>query len=338
MKLIFELSKEHKKLPCHEVITTLDAENIQYKIIDSNEDVLIINIEQGDFIIKRLGERLAFTFFIDEFLFSCPSTLDDIVRCAKRNPLMNDGSIAIRCKNRSSLLQSKELIDSLGNIYTKNRLVNLTYPEIELRIVVTEHIAYFGIKKIQIDTSHFQKRRGHLRPFLLPITLHPKIARALVNLSCAKKQDTLLDPFCGTGGILLEAGLLGMHVIGSDVDKKMIDGCKKNLEFYNLKNFSLFCADIGNISKHVCSVDTIVTDFPYARSTTTKGEQLDKLYNRAFMSISQILKKNGRAVVGFSNENILRIGEKYLTVLTSYQIKSHRSLTRYFIVFKNSKY
>jgi tRNA (guanine10-N2)-dimethyltransferase len=333
---MFELSKEQEKLPCAEVLATLKAENIRYMIVDSNEVVLVVEIESNNSIIKRLVERLAFTFNIDEFLFSCPATLEDIVRCAEKHPLMKDGSIAIRCKNRSSLIQSQKLIDRIGDIYTKNRLVNLTHPEIELRAVVTDDIAYIGIKKATLDTSHFQKRRGHFRPFLLPITLHPKIARSLVNLSGIKKHETLLDPFCGTGGILLEAGLLGIHVIGSDIEKKMIDGCRKNLEFYHLKNFTLFCADIADVSKHVSSVDAIVTDFPYARATTTKGEQLKQLYNRAFINISQILKKNRRAVIGFSNEEILSVGKNYLTVLEKYSIVSHRSLTRYFIVYENS--
>lgn len=336
MKLIFELSKEHKTFPNAEVRATLDAEDISYVIADSNEDVLVVDIGSDDSVIQRLAERLAFTFVIDELLFSCPATLDKIVHYAEKHPIMKDGSIAIRCKNRSSLIQSQELIDCLGEIYTKNRIVNLTYPEIELRVTITDDRAYIGIKKATINTSHFHKRRGHFRPFLLPITLHPKIARALVNLSGIKKQETLLDPFCGTGGVLLEAGLLGIHIIGSDIDKKMIDGCRKNLEFYQLKDFLLFCADIGEISKHVCSVDAIVTDFPYARATTTKGEEPTELYDRAFMNVSQILKKNGRAVIGFSNKEILDVGKKYLSVLATYQIKSHRSLTRYFIVYKNS--
>lgn len=336
MKLMFELSKEQKTLPCAEVIACLNAENIMYTVITSNEDVLIVEIKPNDSIIQRLAERLAFTFVIGELLFSCPATLDDIVRYAEKHPLMKDGSIAIRCKNRSSSIHSQQLIDRLGDIYTKNRLVNLTHPEIELRAIVTENTAYVGIKKATLETSHFQKRRGHFRPFLLPITLHPKVARALVNLSSIKKQETLLDPFCGTGGILLEAGLLGINIIGSDIEKKMIEGCRKNLEFYHLKNFKLFCADIGDISKHVRTVDAIVTDFPYARATTTKGEQLTQLYNRGFENISQILKKNGRAVIGLSSKEILTVGQKYLSVVETYPIKAHRSLTRYFVVYKNA--
>jgi tRNA (guanine10-N2)-dimethyltransferase len=336
MKLIFELSKEHATLPSAEVLASLKAEHIDATIISSNEDVLIVETKLNDADIKRLAERLAFTFVIDDLLFSCPATLDEIIQNAEKHPLPPEGSIAIRCKNRSSHIRSEQLIDQLGDIYTKKRIVNLTNPDIEIRAVVTKDTAYLGVKKISLDTSHFQQRRGHLRPFLSPITLHPKIARAMVNLSQVKKQQTLLDPFCGTGGILLEAGLLGAQIVGSDIEQKMIDGSQKNLEFYHLKNYQLYCTDIGNISKYVSSVDAIATDFPYARATTTKGEKLAQLYKRAFETISQILKEKRYAVVGLSSEDICSIGEQYLSVVATYPVKSHRSLTRYFVVYKNS--
>ena len=116
------------------------------------------------------------------------------------------------------------------------------------------------------------------RPFFSPISLHPKLARALVNLSSIKKGETLLDPFCGTGGIIIEAGLIGAKILGSDIEKKMIEGCKKTLEFYRIKEYELFCSDIGDIHKFVKnSVDAVVTDLPYGKSTTTKGEELSHL-------------------------------------------------------------
>ncbi len=334
MKLLFELSKEHATLPCAEVLATLNAEHMNSTFISSNEDVLIVETKPQDAAIQRLAERLAFTFMIDELLFSCPATVDDIIKNAEKHPLPREGSIAIRCKNRSTHIRSEQLIDQLGDIYTKKRHVNLTNPDNELRAVVSENTAYLGVKKAGIETSHFQQRRGHLRPFLSPITLHPKIARALVNLSQVKKQQTLLDPFCGTGGILLEAGLLGAYTVGSDIEQKMIDGSQKNLDYYHLKNYRLYCADIGDIARYAPSVDAVATDFPYARSTTTKGEQLTQLYNRAFEAISQVLKKNGYAVVGLSNENIRSIGEQYLSVIATFPVKSHRSLTRYFVVYQ----
>jgi tRNA (guanine10-N2)-dimethyltransferase len=334
MKLLFELSKEHTTLPTAEIHAALHAEQTPFTVIDSNEDVLVVEIQPKTNIIPRLAERLALTFVINELLFSCPATLQELRHNAQQTPLTSKGTIAIRCKNRSTHLHSEQIIDQMGEIYTKERNVNLTRPDIELRAVITPKTAYLGVKKAEINTSHFQQRRGHLRPFPSPITLHPKIARALVNLSQVKRQDTFLDPFCGTGGILLEAGLIGAHVIGSDIEQKMIDGSQKNLTFYNLKNFHLYCTDIGGILQYVPSVDAIATDFPYARSTTTKGEQPTILYHRAFETISQILKKNRYAVVGLSNDKICTIGEQYLSVINTYPIKSHRSLTRYFVVYK----
>lgn len=335
MRLLFELSKEHKTLPRSEVGATLDAESIPYTVVHSNEDVFVVEIKPDDTIIQRLSQRLAMTFVINTFLFSCAARMDEIVRTAKKHPLMEEGSIAIRCNNRSSSISSEQLIDHLGDIYTKNRSVNLTCPDIELRVVITKDNAFVGIKKASLDLSHFQKRRGHLRPFLSPVTLHPKIARALVNLSAVKAKETVLDPFCGTGGILLEAGFLGAHVIGSDIETKMIEGCQKNLEYYHLKDYRLYCADIGDIPTYVSSVDAVVTDFPYARATTTKGEQLTHLYNRAFETIAKVLKKNRRAVVGLSSEEIRTIGEDYLSVVDIFAMKSHRSLTRYFVVYQH---
>lgn len=334
MRLLFELSKEHTTLPTAEVLASLIAEGIDASVINSNEDVLLVETETNDDGIKQLAERLAFTFMIDELLFCCPATIDEILQNAQNHQLSSEGSLAIRCKNRSTHIDSEHLIDQLGDIYTKNRQVNLTNPDIELRAVITDSVAYLGIKKAGIDTSYFQQRRGHLRPFLSPITLHPKIARAMVNLSQVKKQQTLLDPFCGTGGILLEAGLLGVNIIGSDIEQKMIDGSQKNLDFYHLKNYRLYCADIGNVARYAAAVDAIATDFPYARSTTTKGEQLTRLYNRGFETISQVLKKKRYAVVGLSNEDIATIGEQYLSIVAIYPVKSHRSLTRYFVVYK----
>lgn len=45
------------------------------------------------------------------------------------------------------------------------------------------------------------------------------------------KSYTLLDPFCGTGVVLQEAALMGMQLYGTDVDSRMIDYTKGNLEW-----------------------------------------------------------------------------------------------------------
>jgi len=334
MKLLFELSKEHKTLPKAEVLSCLKAEEIIYNIIDSNENVVIIESNINSDKIKKLIKRLSFTFFIDELLFYCLNSIDEIKKYARSIALDKKGSIAVNHKNRSEDVDSQQIVKTLAEIFTKDRTVNLKNPDLELRALIDDTNVYVGLKIVKLDRISFEKRKVQHRPFFSPISLHPKLARALVNLSSIKRDETLLDPFCGTGGILLEAGLIGARVVGSDIEEKMIEGCKKTFDFYKIGGYKLFCTDIGKINNFIAAVDAVVTDLPYGKSTTTKGEDLRMLYERAFENICRVLNKGRMAVVGLSNKDMISIGEKYFSLVEIHKFRVHRSLTRYFAVYK----
>ena len=334
MKYLFELSKEHKTLSKAEILTCLNAENINYQILVSNEDILLIESNSKIRKINQLTTRLSFTFFIDEFMFSSGHSIKDVKESASKNLLSKPVSVAINYKNRSDNIDSQPIVKALAEIYTKNRKVILENPEIEIRVMITDSKLYVGSKISGIDRGQFEERKVQHRPFFSPISLHPKVARALVNLTSIKRDEVILDPFCGTGGILLEAGLMGIKVIGSDIEEKMIGGCKKTLDFYNIKNNKLLCSDIGGIQNYIDKVDAIATDLPYGKSTTTKGEKMEKLYERAFESMSKLLKKDGKAVIGLSNKDLIHLGQKYFNLEEKYDFKIHRSLTRYFVVYR----
>src|SRR5207245_1715269 len=74
----------------------------------------------------------------------------------------------------------------------------------------------FGRVLHRVDRSRLEATKVANRPFSLPISLHPKFARALVNLARVPMAGTVLDPFCGTGGVLLEAAELGLRGVGID--------------------------------------------------------------------------------------------------------------------------
>jgi len=126
----------------------------------------------------------------------------------------------------------------------------------------------------------FDARYAKNRPFSHPTTLDPKLARCMVNLARPVKgrrgsgapglrdELAIFDPFCGTGGILLEAGLMGFRTIGIDIDEKMIEGCRKNLKHYEVKNFDISVDDFFKTRKH----GVIVTDPPYGKSTSLPGK------------------------------------------------------------------
>lgn len=334
MRYLFELSKEHKTVPKAEILASLQSENINYNIFESNEDVLIIETASKENKFMELSNRLSYTFFIDKFFFSCEPIIQQIKSRSLKSNLVKGGSIAVRYKNRSDNISSQPIVKTLADIYTKNRDVALENPDNEIRSLITDSKIYVGLKVAEINRSQFEERKIQYRPFFSPISLHPKLARALVNLSSVKKGETLLDPFCGTGGILLEAGLIGAKIVGSDIENKMIEGCKKTLDFYNIKNYTLHCSDIGDINQFVTKVDAIVTDLPYGKSTTTRGEKIADLYSRAFENISNLLKDGMKAVVGLSNKDFISIGEKYFSLVEEHNFKVHRSLNRNFAVFK----
>ncbi|MBI3954568.1 methyltransferase domain-containing protein [Candidatus Collierbacteria bacterium] len=72
---------------------------------------------------------------------------------------------------------------------------------------------------------------ANARAGLLP----PKIARSLVNLVPIDPPATILDPFCGSGRVLIEASELGFKAIGMDISDEQIRQTKKNLSFLKLE-------------------------------------------------------------------------------------------------------
>jgi DNA modification methylase len=47
---------------------------------------------------------------------------------------------------------------------------------------------------------------------------HPQMIKAIINWMGLKRQDTLLDPFAGSGTALIESKLVGVNSIGIDID------------------------------------------------------------------------------------------------------------------------
>lgn len=97
----------------------------------------------------------------------------------------------------------------------------------------------YGEKTILAQTTRIQDieayaARDQARPFrdarvgMLP----PKLAQILINLATEGKPDyTILDPFCGTGVVLQEALLMGYDVVGTDLEARMVDYSRGNIDW-----------------------------------------------------------------------------------------------------------
>lgn len=146
--------------------------------------------------------------------------------------------------------------------------------------------------------------------------LPPKLARIMVNLALEGTQknllaeQTLLDPFCGSGTVLMEAALRGVQVIGSDLDRTAITGSNANFQWLR-ENYSVTVgsevvySDATNLTLSVKpgTINYLVTEpflgkpkpQPEAMANIFKG--LEKLYLGAFKHWTKWLADGARLVV-----------------------------------------
>lgn len=136
--------------------------------------------------------------------------------------------------------------------------------------------------------------------------LPPKLAQIMINLSLAKKEDLVLDPFCGSGTIPSELALMGYQkIVASDISNKAVLDSQENLRWLK-ENFSLkteprfFNLPAQEISKKLKNVGAIITE-PYLGPqkggvdyNQTRVE-LNKLYSECLKEFKKII--GGRLVM-----------------------------------------
>ncbi len=185
--------------------------------------------------------------------------------------------------------------------------VDLERPRYLIYVHRAKKYHVIGDAKI-IKGKDFEARDVKHRPFFHPASMNARFARFLVNAAGVMPDDVVLDPFCGAGGILLEAGMVGAEVVGVDIDERMVRGCRENLNYYGLKGKVIH----GDARRIDITADVIVTDPPYGRSSRRVGElreALENLYNLAEHLVI-VLPTRGDALlegVGFRVERVLKI-------------------------------
>jgi tRNA (guanine10-N2)-dimethyltransferase len=251
-------------------------------------------------------------------------------------------SFAVRVKRVRAAtphLVGVELEHKLGELVlnkVRKMKVNLTAPQKTFFGVLTDNRFLFGLKMTEISPKPFVERKPRKRPFFHPTAMPAKLARCMVNLAQTRVGDLVLDPFCGTASILVEAWLVGCRVLGFDVQPRMVRGSLLNLLHYDVKPEGIVVADARRLP--VAKVDCLVTDPPYGRSATTLGQSTQKIIEDFLSSIGDILPKGRRICMASPKSiRISKIGEKQgLRHAESHFLYVHRSLTREIAVFERT--
>lgn len=278
MKYIILLNQEDLSLAKEEVMVITDDTTIQF-----DENVALANTNTSE-LHKKLAlshEIWEYRGKIDLIKCSTPDQIKDALKEVHWNLPQGDSFLyryfskdkKHKEHNISTQFIGKGIKDILLS-QNMNLSVDTKNPNILIKGICTDKYLYLGIFKKKIDKS-YQERKPHLRILPKPVSLAPRIAKAMINTLGAKQNEIIIDPCCGTGGLLIEAGLLNKRTIGIDIDKEMIYITKSNLEHYKIKNYDLICQDIFSYQKHH---PFLVTDLPYFKNT--KGTGSIELYGK----------------------------------------------------------
>jgi tRNA (guanine10-N2)-dimethyltransferase len=343
-KLFLLVSGENPTLPFSEVTSILEAEGFKYRILERLTQALRIEADVN--CVQPIKFRAALTKACCLEMLNCKAILDDIldgVRKLDITQFLNvDESFAVRVmrvRGFSRDISCLKLEREIGEIIlekSKRAKVNLREPDKTFFGVLTDGMFLFGLRIANIDHKDLLKRQPRKRVFFHPAAMPAKIARCMVNLAQVRAGDLVLDPFCGAGGLLIEAGLMGCRIIGFDIDRRMVKGSLKNLRFFGIEPEGLGVADTCHPPIRSGGVNRIVTDPPYGTSSSTFGLTTRDLIERFFSAASIILKDDGRICIAAPKTiGVGEIGIKYgFRHLESHFIYVHRRLTREIAVFK----
>lgn len=303
----FVTSGEHVELARDEI--TSIAKSYDKKAVTKSDSRLVV--VKSKIPYNKISNRATFVK-ISGILVGVITDISQI-----KIPVAKPASFACRVVNLTiKRINTSHLEKEMGTILKQkwNSKVSLSNPHLTVYLIVTNSKKYLGYAKKQIESKRPEKLLKY------PHELDSKLARCMVNLSQLKEGQTLCDPFCGTGTILLEAESMGIKAIGIDFDPEMCGITKKNLALNGFKS-QVINSSYYDTKKMMGKIDAVVTDLPYGISSKSSTEP-EKLV-REF--ISTIPKKKKLVIVYKKGFDVTIKAKKY-------EIYRHKSLTRVIVV------
>ncbi len=162
---------------------------------------------------------------------------------------------------------------------------------------------YFGRITEKINYEEIEKRDMEKPVRRQELSISPRLAKIMINLSQTGEREILVDCFCGIGVILQEALIQNIKVIGIDRDTNAIEGAKQNLEWagfpkddYKLINFDSRKVKIEHAKAIATEPD--LGDILKKIPTKQKAKEIIQEYENLMNAVLNNLQKNisGRIV------------------------------------------
>jgi len=325
-KRFFLLSGETSTLPQAELKALVETYDNNARFEKINGRVMTVD---GKFDLKTVLRRGAYVNAGADLLTLCriKDAEKSINAMAFDEFMDNSVSFAASVFNLSSKPLSGKIESIIGSAVKRrlpNAIVSLKNPQKIVIGLIFDDRLLLGLTNY-MDRKSWKSRRPRARPFFHPSTLYPKFARGLVNLSHVKEGEILLDPFCGTGSILIEASVIGINAIGMDISTKMCRGAVNNLKHFMLESLGIINSNALMLPTK--DVDAVVTDLPYGRCASSRGIKTLNLLQEFVLQAEDIMLKGRYCVVVHPNTIKLN-GLHAFEVKERHEVYVHRTLTR----------
>lgn len=139
----------------------------------------------------------------------------------------------------------------------------------------------------------------------VPQTLKPTVAYSMVMLSKPQPNDTVLDPMCGAGTILLERAFSGRYryLIGGDISEEAVRATQINFgRKHQPRQF--FHWDAQSLPIQPNSVDKVVCNLPIEQNNSQNAD-LGNLYRVCLTQLEEVIKPGGKIVLLSMNPALL---------------------------------
>lgn len=197
-----------------------ELKNMGYKIVDSEsgrirflatiEDIPKLNIwmRSAERILITFGRFKAETFDeLFEGTFSLP--WNNLITREGKISVVKVRSVRSKLFSVSSIqsIVKKAIVEKLSQCYKVKTLPEIS-PEYPIHVYLKDDIVTIAVDTTGRDGLH---KRGY-RKRTVKAPLRETIAASLIILARWKNEETLVDPFCGSGTICIEAGMIACNI------------------------------------------------------------------------------------------------------------------------------
>jgi tRNA (guanine10-N2)-dimethyltransferase len=152
-------------------------------------------------------------------------------------------------------------------------------------------------------------------------------------MSGCKEGEVFLDPFAGTGSLVIEAYEIGARPVALDISGSMVRGAIRNMRRFGQEWLGAVRCDSFNMP--VSFVQAVATDVPYGRASSTLGRSTEEIVKRTLVACSSVMSEGSRMVLMHPSTVPVEPTSDWVTV-EELQLHVHKRLTRTISVLKRT--